>query len=133
MLRPVLPLGPYLEAKWDGTRLVALQALFSIYAHYRTGQPEPVIVKFPSLNILDLPIVREVWSDVPCLGIIRDPVEVMVANLHGPGFMTLQQTPERTGRLLGWTDSSESIASMRRSDFVAQRGAMQPYFDLRAL
>jgi hypothetical protein len=120
LLRTAYPVGPYLRARWDALRRTALPALFALSARYRTGEPEQVVVKFPSVNILDLAAIRRYWPRVPCLVVIRDPVEVMVANRTGRGWMSWKDTPTRARELFRWADTPEAIEAMSREEFGAR-------------
>jgi hypothetical protein len=85
---------PYPSDQWARIRAELLGSLATIFAHYRTGWKERVIIKFASWNILSWPVVRSIWPDVPCVILIRDPVEVIVSNLTKPsGWVKLKDYP----------------------------------------
>ena len=75
---------PDADECWDRDRRILAECLFVLFSSYRTGGPEPLIVKFDSQNAICLPIVRRYWPDIPCVFVIRDPVEVIVSNLKQP-------------------------------------------------
>jgi hypothetical protein len=87
-------------ASWDQLRRTLFSYLVSLYANYRTGEPQQVVIKFQSWNISLWQVVRSYWPEVPCVVVIRDPVEVMTANLAGGGWMDFKESPEmaRSGR-----------------------------------
>ena len=118
----------YLKARWDGRRRQALEAMFSLFARYKTGEPEKLLVKLPSICTLGIEAARKWWPEVPFLMIVRDPVEVIVANLPGGGFMELQKDPPRAAQLFGWDItgmSPEVYAAHVQGDFC--RAARQAF------
>jgi hypothetical protein len=120
LLRRSETLSPYLHERWERTRRMLLHSLFSLFAHYRTGEAESLVIKFVSLDILGLQLVRSCWPEVPCVIVIRDPVEVMVTNLKGRGWMSLKERPEYATQLLGWTDLPRPAAAMIDEEFCAR-------------
>jgi hypothetical protein len=114
------PLGRYLNARWDHTRRTIIDSLFSLFAHYRTGEPERLVIKFTSINILCMSVVRACWPDVPCVVVVRDPVEVMVASLGGGGWMSLKDSPELARQIFGWTDLPVSLEEMSNEEYCAR-------------
>ena len=63
---------------------VNLTHLFTLFAHYDGQPPKHVVVK-PSLGgIACYPLVRKLWPHVPCVILIRNPLEVLVSNLSKP-------------------------------------------------
>ena len=105
---------------WDLIRRALFRSLISLSAHYRTGEPAPVVIKFPSWNILFWSVVRSYWPDVPCLVVIRDPVEVISGSLAGGGWMEFKKTPELAGRLFGWENLPRSVPEMSNAEFAAR-------------
>ncbi len=113
--------GPYLSARWNRSRRTLLESLFSLYACYRTGEPEPLVIKFVSINILCMAVVRSYWPEVPCVVVVRDPVEVMVASLEGGGWMNLKASPELAREFFGWESSPEEMSDEEFSARVLGR------------
>jgi hypothetical protein len=109
------PPGSWHAARWDGYRRRVLQSMFNVFAHYRTGEPDALVIKFASIDLLGMQFVRKLWPGVPCIVAVRDPAEVIVANLPGGVLMTLKQQPELSTRVLGW-----SGAGMTDEDFYAR-------------
>lgn len=84
--------------EWLPLQKKLLQSLVNIFAHYRTGRAERVIIKFASWNILSWSLVRSIWPDVPCVVLIRDPIEVMNSNLTmSTGWMKSKAYPLDAG------------------------------------
>src|ERR1700722_13176824 len=112
--------SPYLSVRWDRTRRTLLNALFSLFAHYQTGEPQPLVLKFVSLDILSMAVIRSYWPEVPCVVVIRDPVEIMVSILKGGGWLTLKDQPRLTAEVFGWKDLPRSTNEMIAEEFCAR-------------
>ncbi len=113
-------LSPYLSERWERTRRTLLNSLFSLFAHYRTGEAEPLVMKFVSIDTMSMRWIRSNWPDVPCVVVIRDPVEVMVTNLKGRGWMTFKDRPEYACELFGWSNLPRPVAEMIEEEFCAR-------------
>ncbi len=110
--------GAYIEKRWTERRHALLESLFTLFANYRTGTAERLLIKFSSVSTLSLPMVRAYWPDVPCLVIVRDPAEVIVANLPGGGWMDLKNSPERAEEVFGFDGAP--VAEMTREEYAAR-------------
>jgi hypothetical protein len=65
------------------TQCVAwLQWLVSALGQRRTGLERRLFIKFDPRNIVDLPLLRLAFPDVPWIFVYRNPVEVMVSNIR---------------------------------------------------
>ena len=95
--------GPYLAARWERRRRTLVEALFTLFAHYRTGEPERLVIKFTSVNILAIALVRSWWPDVPCVISVRDPAEVIVAGMKDGVFPSVKANPELAQEVFGWS------------------------------
>jgi hypothetical protein len=111
---------PRVGASWDEIRRALFGTLISLFAHYRTGEPSRVVIKFPSWNILHWSVVRSYWPDVPCVVVIRDPVEVITAQIGGGGWMDFKKSPELACRLFGWKNLPRSVAEMSKEEYAAR-------------
>ena len=122
VLRPVNAgqLGPYLSARWENRRAETLRALITSLATYRTGEPEPLVIKFASINIRSMAFLRRIWPDVPCLVVVREPMEVIVSNRHGGGWMQLKTAPETAMEAFGWQGLPRPVAEMPDEEFAAR-------------
>ena len=96
--------------QWVPLRAKLLESLATIFAHYRTGRKERLIIKFTSWNIISWRVIRSIWPDVPCLVLTRDPIEVMISNLSS-GWMKLKTY------LL---DSGEPVTQMDEVEYCAR-------------
>jgi len=120
LLRPrSAAIGPYLTERWNHTRQTLLNSLFSLFAHYRLGEPEPLVIKFTSINIVGMRLIRSYWPEAPCVIVVRDPVEVMVSSLQGGGWMSFKGRPEQAREMFGWADS-RSPADMTDEEYGAR-------------
>ena len=63
-------------------RVAWLQWLVSALGQRRTGLERRLFIKFDPRNIVDLPLLRLAFPDVPWIFVYRNPVEVMVSNLR---------------------------------------------------
>jgi hypothetical protein len=112
--------SPYLRERWEVTRRALLDSMFSLFAHHPTGQPHPLVIKFPSVSIMSMELVRSYWPDVPCVIVIRDPVEVMVSSLSGGGWMTFKERPELATEIFGWSSIDRPVSAMLDQEFCAR-------------
>lgn len=120
-LRRISPdAGPYLIARWDETRRAILSSLFSLFAHYRTGEAEPLVLKFVSIDAMSIEVIRSIWPDVPCVMVIRDPLEVMVTQLKGRGWMDYKKLPEVSTALFGWKGITRKTTEMTDEEYCAR-------------
>jgi len=112
--------GAFLTRRWNGIRRTLLDSLFRLFAHYRTGASEPLVLKFVSLDTLAIGVIRSYWPDVPCVMVIRDPVEVMVTNLKVGGWLSFKGHPEAASSVFGWDDLPRTTAEMTNEEFCAR-------------
>jgi hypothetical protein len=71
-----------------------LRALVTVYGNYQgEGEFKDVIIKCGIEGPRFLPLFRALWPGVPCLIMIRDPLEVMVSNLEKPASWFLDLRP----------------------------------------
>ena len=68
----------------DEQRITWLRWLLSALSQPRSGE-QKFFVKFDAWHILELPLIRRAFPDVPWLFVYRDPVEVMVSHLDHRG------------------------------------------------
>lgn len=122
VLRPASAsmLGSFLSTRWDAVRTGILRAIMTQLAVYRTGEPEPLIIKFASINIRSIALIRRIWPEVPCLVVIREPMEVIVSNKHGGGWMQLKASPEMAMEAFGWRDLPRPVAGMSDEEYAAR-------------
>jgi hypothetical protein len=95
----------YLTARWEVRRRILMDSVLRLLAHYRTGETERVAVKFASVNLMGMKMVRSCWPDTPCVVIVRNPSEVLVTALKGH-WMDWKADGDLAGELFGWTDQT---------------------------
>jgi ribosomal protein L16 Arg81 hydroxylase len=95
-----------------------LKALLGAFEPGSFGEHR-VIFKFSSWNLFHLDAVRELWPQVPCVVMIRDPLEVAVSCLEqAPGWMKqFIATQGRKAGPLGFLGQSHS--EMNKEEYVA--------------
>ncbi len=62
----------------------ALTGLCKAFARYRGSSAQPLVVKTGMAAVARLRAVRSIWPNVPCVMLIREPLEVAISNLQGP-------------------------------------------------
>jgi hypothetical protein len=76
-----------------------LQAVVAALGQRWRGNETSLYIKFDAWSIVDLPLIRQAFPDVPWIFVYRDPVEVIVSHLRRRGS---QVVPSAYGiRLLG--------------------------------
>jgi ribosomal protein L16 Arg81 hydroxylase len=69
-------------------KIALFNSFLRAYGQRRVGSESSLIIKFSSVNILQIRLLRKHWPHVPCIVIIRDPLEVAVSCLRSPtGWM----------------------------------------------
>jgi hypothetical protein len=112
--------GKYLKARWEETRRRLLEAMFKLLAHYRTGAPEKLVVKFASFNLLAIQEVRKHWPATPCVILVREPVEVLASALGEKGWLAVKDDPEAARVLFGLGDVREPLETMSNEEYCAR-------------
>jgi hypothetical protein len=104
------PQNAYLRARWARTQYAALDSLFRLLAHYRTGEPQSLVVKFASVNLMCMKAIRLHWPETPCVVLVRDPAEVMVTQLQEQGWMAWKSDNALAGAMFGFEEPTDSMA-----------------------
>jgi hypothetical protein len=68
---------------WQNVGQSLSASLAALFSHYK-GEVSKVIVKGNIRSVLALPFIRALWPNMPCVIIIRNPVEVLVSNVKRP-------------------------------------------------
>ena len=116
----------FIDPGQDEERRKLTECLFSLFSCYRTGKPEPIVVKFMSQNSISFSTIHGLWPDVPCLFVIRDPVDVMVSNLKDGGLNRFTESPALAYAMCG-ADPSLPISQISVEEFCAR--VLGRYFD----
>ena len=114
------PVSQYLKTRWEGTRRTLAESLFTLFAHYRTGEAERLVVKFPSVSLLSMQWVRMCWPQVPCVVLVRDPVEVLASSLSERGWLAWKTDAEMARIYFGMRDLPDSLADVSDAEFCAK-------------
>lgn len=61
-----------------------LPAIVAVFANCQGAPARKLIIKCGLEGAAFLPLIRDVWPRVPCLILVRDPLEVMVSNIQRP-------------------------------------------------
>jgi hypothetical protein len=91
---------PSRDARTPGIGTRSLRDFCKTFAYYRGADATQVIIKTGLGAVTRLSAIRAAWPKVPCVMLIRDPIEVAVSNL---------QSPSRT--LLDWYHTPSSVTS----------------------
>jgi hypothetical protein len=67
---------------WATIGRSVLPALITLFANYQGSPSRKVVIKTGVTGIISLPAIRALWPDVPCVIVIRNPIEVLVSNLQ---------------------------------------------------
>jgi hypothetical protein len=110
----------YLTARWEVRRRILMDSVLRLFAHYRTGETERAVVKFASINLMEMKMVRSCWPDTPCVVIVRNPAEVLVTALKGHGWMVWKTDGDLACELFGWKDLSQAVQEMPDEEYCAR-------------
>ncbi len=71
-------------AYWSDLGARVLPAMTAVFANYRGSGSQPVVLKCAPEGIVALGAVRARFPGVPCVVMIRNPIEVLVSNVTAP-------------------------------------------------
>ena len=114
------PSNRYLRARWFDFRRRLFDATFRLFAHYRTGATERLVVKFSSITTLGMKFIRQAFPEIPCVLVVRDPNEVLVSALNEDGWLASKNRPGEPESLYGWTDPPQPFAEMSNEEYCAR-------------
>jgi gluconate kinase len=100
----------------DEDRSSWLRWLVSALAQPRNGDEECLFIKFDSWSILDFPLIRRAFPNVPWIFLYRDPIEVLVSQLahRGAHMVPGGIEPELFGM------GSDEVFTMRPGEYCAR-------------
>ena len=82
------PIDHLLRGKFEGAnddeKMAWLRGLLSALAQCRNGDEKQFFVKFDSWHVINLPLIRRAFPDVPWIFLYRDPIEVLASQLKQP-------------------------------------------------
>lgn len=83
-----------------------------------SSQKTPYFIKCTSYSAMRLDLIRAIWPTVPIVFLTRDPLEVIVSNMHrSPGWISAWRDPRQAASVFGW---SEDIVSLSQEAFLAR-------------
>lgn len=107
------------EREWHDARKTFLDAVTTIYSRGADGGPSQLVIKCHPVNLLQIRWIRQAWPDVPCIVVIRDPVEVMASNLARPsGWLRGRSDAATAGEVFGWPE--HSVERMTVEEYCAR-------------
>lgn len=83
--------NPYIN---DDQRVAWLRGLLGAYGRTGRGEAERLYVKFDSWSVVDLPLIRRAFPDVPWIFLYREPAEVVASHERQRGSHLLPGTLE---------------------------------------
>ena len=102
--------SPIPREDWADYRRLLANSILALYAHPPDTLPLNILVKTCAVDMMQIPMIRSIWPEVPCVVLIRNPLDVLVSNLAGPsGWCERQNRPRGHGRTFGedWGDLSK--------------------------
>lgn len=114
------PPSPYLKSRWEVRRRMLMDSVLRLMAHYRTGETERIAVKFASLNLMGMKMVRTCWPDTPCVVVVRNPVEVLVRPAAGTGWMAWKTDGELACELFDLNLPPQAVQEMPTEEYCAR-------------
>ena len=96
-----------------------LRSIVSLYSYNSPGPHHNVVLRLHPANLLRIAAVRQVWPDVPCVIVIREPIEIMVSMITEPaGFMRLFMNSCTAAALFEWNVSE--VEGMTREEYCGR-------------
>ena len=99
----------------DVAVLHMLRDLVHCLAEPRHGEKH-FVIKFDAWNVIDLPLVRSAFPDVPWIFLFREPTEVMASQMREPAASMIPGSI--THPLPGF--SAQEVLSMSREEYAAR-------------
>jgi hypothetical protein len=106
---------------WKASALKLAKLISWALSTCRTGKIEKLVLKLTSSSLLSFGHLRALWPDVPCVLIVRNPIEVLEASLSGSGWMELKNDVGRGPHLIGLGRGAQrNLAGMTHEEFGAR-------------
>ncbi|SIT56171.1 hypothetical protein BQ8794_260027 [Mesorhizobium prunaredense] len=116
-------LDPVLETVSEARDLDTLAVKTAVWClgRCRSGSDENVVLKLTSSSLHSLAEIKRIWPEVPCLAVIRDPLEIAQASLRGGGWMGLKQDAAKGAYLAGVIPGGpNSVAEVSDEEYAAR-------------
>jgi hypothetical protein len=111
--------SPVQPERVDETRRLYLEWVVGQYASAARATAQKVVIKWYAADLLRISQIRSVWPDVPCVILIRDPIEVLVSHIADPyGWATWKASPLAAGKAFGWT--GQEVTRMSTEEYYAR-------------
>jgi len=65
----------------ESRRIELFQSIVSALGQPRLGVEENYVIRFSPKDVLELPFIKKIFPDVPCVFLYRNPLEVIVSDL----------------------------------------------------
>jgi hypothetical protein len=101
---------PLQREAYQAQRELLANSVLSRYAHQPGGGSLRLVIKSCAVDMMQIPLIRSIWPDVPSVVLIRDPLEVLVSNLSkAAGWCDRRNRAEAHLRTFGpeWGDLGE--------------------------
>jgi hypothetical protein len=98
---------------WSKMCTGLLEPLTTVFAHYLGPPAKNVVIKCSAIAIAHFEAIRRAWPTVPCIILIRNPVEVLVSNLERPGRWVQAYGAANDGSGMFGTPPASVLASGR--------------------
>jgi len=96
-----------------------IRSLVGVYGRPRLDDDKALVIKFSSWNILHIATIRKLWPQVPCVIVVRQPIEVAVSCLEQlSGWMRWKKQPDTIKLLFGW--DKDNLSNLSDSEFCSK-------------
>jgi Flp pilus assembly protein TadD len=124
---------PYAGAEWEVEVRKLLLGCLAAFGQRRRGDERRLFVKFSNWNVVAMDLLKELWPDVPCVFMYRDPLEVVASNVEKlPPWYTTPLPPEFFGLNAAETAAMSAEEYISRVVGLTCKAAAQS-FDARTL
>jgi hypothetical protein len=110
-IQKAIQLAANASPRVSSTGAGTLRAMCKAFAYYRASQAQQLIVKTGMATVIGLRAIRAIWPSVPCVMLVRDPIEVAVSNT---------QSPPKS--ILDWYDNPSACIAGAPPNQVLERG-----------
>lgn len=99
--------SPIPRDAWAHYRKLLANSILGLYANVPSSRALNMVIKACAVDTMQIPMIRSIWPNVPCLVLIRNPLDVLVSNLARPsGWCERQNRPRSHYKIFGedWGD-----------------------------
>jgi hypothetical protein len=110
---------PVPRSKPSRARRALIDAVISLYGAAFETPPQTVVIKCHAYSLLQIDAMRRAWPSVPCVIVIRDPLEVLVSNHYSPGSWVSARYLARGERsFFGW--KADDVHRMSEEEYISR-------------